>query len=136
MAPEINSGSSLLSFRHLSGLPYCLRPSLLLSMSLILFSALVLLCLPLSLAGTSPVVTTSGALTVLNKTCTVTAGGSNLTDDAPAVLEAFQDCGQDGRVIFSNTTYYINSVMNTTGLNNCEVEIHGTLVVSRPISLI
>lgn len=100
-------------------------------MALLILSALALLSLALFLGGTPPILIRGGPLIVLNKTCTVKSGGSNLTDDAPAVLEAFRECGQDGRVVFSNTTYYINSVMNTTGLNNCEVEIHGTLVVSK-----
>lgn len=63
------------------------------------------------------------------KTCIVRAGGSDSIDDAPAILDAFQTCGQDGKVMFSNTTYHINSVMNTTGLKNCEINLHGTLLV-------
>ena len=63
------------------------------------------------------------------RTCTVKAGGTEATDDAPAVIEAFKNCGEDGRVVFQNTTYYINSVMNTSGLRNCEVDLYGTLLV-------
>lgn len=63
------------------------------------------------------------------KTCTVIAGGSNATDDAPAIRQAFRDCGHGGTVLFSNTTYYVNTVMNITGLENCQIDIHGTLLV-------
>jgi galacturan 1,4-alpha-galacturonidase len=63
------------------------------------------------------------------KTCTVKAGGSEAIDDAPAVIEAFKNCGEGGRVVFLNTTYYINSVMNTSSLRNCEVDLYGTLLV-------
>lgn len=68
------------------------------------------------------------------RTCTVVAGGSEDIDDAPAIIEAFDDCGQNGNVVFSNTTYHINSVMNTTGLKDCRVDIYGTLLVCRLLS--
>lgn len=63
------------------------------------------------------------------KVCNVKAGGTNTTDDAPAILEAFDQCGKNGRVVFEDTTYYVNSVMNVTGLDDVEVDIHGTLLV-------
>lgn len=63
------------------------------------------------------------------KTCTVKAGGNAIIDDAPAIYDAFNECGQNGRVVFANTTYYINSVMNTSELHNCEIDIYGTLLV-------
>lgn len=66
------------------------------------------------------------------KTCTVQSGGSKSIDDAPAVLEAFHECGHGGRVVFANTTYHINSVMKTTGLEDCQVDLYGTLLVSLP----
>jgi galacturan 1,4-alpha-galacturonidase len=50
-------------------------------------------------------------------------------DDAPAVVKAFKDCGQNGAVVFLNETYHIQSVMNTTGLKNCYVDLKGTLLV-------
>lgn len=65
--------------------------------------------------------------------CTVEAGGSNSTDDAPAIISAFKECGQGGTVKFSNTTYYVNSVMEITGLDDCEIDLQGTLQV-RPLS--
>lgn len=63
------------------------------------------------------------------KTCTVKAAGSNTTDDTPAILDAFDKCGHNGKVVFENTTYHINSVMNTSSLRDCEVDIQGTLLV-------
>lgn len=63
------------------------------------------------------------------ETCSVKAGGSNETDDAPAVIEAFEKCGRGGRVIFEDTTYHINSVMNISWLNDVEIDIKGTLLV-------
>ncbi len=63
------------------------------------------------------------------KICTVKPGGSNLTDDAPAILKAFRKCGHGGTINFLKKTYYINSVMNTTGLHDCEVNLPGTLLV-------
>jgi galacturan 1,4-alpha-galacturonidase len=50
-------------------------------------------------------------------------------DDAPAIITAFRNCGHGGSVVSTNHTYHINSVMNTTGLSNCRVELHGTLLV-------
>jgi hypothetical protein len=67
------------------------------------------------------------------KTCTVQPGGSEAIDDAPAILEAFHNCGHNGNVVFLNTTYYVNSVMNVSGLSNCRVDIYGTLLVCCPL---
>ncbi|KAJ5100358.1 hypothetical protein N7456_006410 [Penicillium angulare] len=55
-------------------------------------------------------------------------------DDAPSIHKAFEDCGQNGRVVFSNHTFNINSVMNTTNLNNCDVSLQGELLFSDDIS--
>jgi hypothetical protein len=71
-----------------------------------------------------------------SKTCTVKAGGNETIDDAPAIYDAFNECGKNGRVVFANTTYYINSVMNTSALHNCEIDIHGTLLVSLTSNLV
>lgn len=65
------------------------------------------------------------------KTCVVEPACDG-SDDAPSVVKAFQDCGKNGKVIFKNETYHINSVMNTTGLENCEIDLRGTLLVSLP----
>lgn len=63
------------------------------------------------------------------KTCVVKAGGAVDVDDTPAIIEAFNNCGRDGKVSFLNTTYHVNSVMNITGLKNCEIDLQGTLLV-------
>lgn len=64
-------------------------------------------------------------------TCVVPASGTNATDDAPAILEAFDECGQGGTITFSaDTTYYVNSVMNVSGLQDAVIDIQGTLLVS------
>ena len=62
-------------------------------------------------------------------TCTVERG-SNGGDDVPAIRRAFLKCGQGGTVVFLNETYNIETVMNITGLNDCVVELYGTLLVS------
>ncbi|KAH7360908.1 pectin lyase fold/virulence factor [Rhexocercosporidium sp. MPI-PUGE-AT-0058] len=62
------------------------------------------------------------------KICTVRPGGSNLTDDAPEILRAFSECGHGGTINFLKETYHVNTVMNTTGLRDCVVNIPGTLL--------
>lgn len=49
-------------------------------------------------------------------------------DSAPNVLTAFKKCGRNGKIIFDNTTYHIESVLTTTNLSNVEVDIRGTLL--------
>lgn len=68
-----------------------------------------------------------------SKTCVVKAGGKPDGDDAPAILAAFEECKTDGHVVFSNTTYYVRSVLNTTGLRHVDVEVNGTLLWSDDI---
>lgn len=58
---------------------------------------------------------------------------SNGTDSAPAIIDAFNRCGHNdassrGTVVFKNDTYYIKSVMNTTGLSNVDIDHQGTLL--------
>ncbi|CAG8022233.1 unnamed protein product [Penicillium salamii] len=65
--------------------------------------------------------------------CSIKSGGTNTTDDAPAILKAFKQCGRNGRVIFEPTTYYVNSVMNISWLENVDIEIHGKLLWSTDI---
>lgn len=67
------------------------------------------------------------------KTCIIAPCENATADAAPAILEAFEKCGhnapsQRGKVIFQNSTYLIKSVMNTTGLANVDVDLHGTLL--------
>jgi hypothetical protein len=70
------------------------------------------------------------------KTCRVKSGGSNSTDDAPAILQAFENCGRHGRIIFEPTTYYVNSVMNVSWLEDVDIDIRGTLLVNHSTSII
>lgn len=65
-----------------------------------------------------------------SKTCVVEAANDPSIDDAPSIRKAFQECREDANIIFSNTTYHIASVMNTTGLRNVDVEVQGTLLWS------
>ncbi|KAE8375862.1 pectin lyase fold/virulence factor [Aspergillus bertholletiae] len=67
------------------------------------------------------------------ETCVVPAGGSNTTDDAPAIVHAFKKCGHGGKVIFKPTTYHINSVMNITWLEDVDIDLGGTLLWSTDI---
>ena len=63
-----------------------------------------------------------------NQVCIVPAT-NNGSDDIPAILLTFQRYGHGGLIIFQNTTYNIQQVMNTTGLSNCQIDIHGALLV-------
>ncbi|KAL4946308.1 hypothetical protein BDV06DRAFT_218438 [Aspergillus oleicola] len=67
------------------------------------------------------------------KTCIIPASGSNKTDDAPAILSAFKHCGEHGHIIFGPTTYHVNSVLNTTWLEDVDIDIRGTLLWSTDI---
>jgi hypothetical protein len=63
------------------------------------------------------------------KICVVKGGQSKDIDDAPAILHAFKECGQHGKVLFNPQTYYVNSVMNVSWLKDVDIDIHGTLEV-------
>ncbi|RWA04395.1 hypothetical protein EKO27_g10707 [Xylaria grammica] len=82
---------------------------------------------------TALVVLQTAASVQSRKTCTVVAGGSNETDDAPAIINAFKDCGHGGRVVFQPTTYYVNSVMNITWLDDVKIDLYGKLLWSNDI---
>ncbi|KAI3544722.1 polygalacturonase [Colletotrichum filicis] len=62
--------------------------------------------------------------------CVVPANG-NGSDDAPAILAAFDKCKTDGHIIFENVTYHIGQVMKTVDLNNVKIDIKGTLLWSK-----
>lgn len=64
------------------------------------------------------------------KTCTIKASGTNRTDDAPAIRAAFKECGHRGMIVFEPTTYYVNSVLNITDLEDVDIDIQGELLVS------
>ncbi|KAJ5198032.1 exo-polygalacturonase [Penicillium cinerascens] len=73
-----------------------------------------------------------------NSTCIIypqsLAHNGSAVDDASSIHQAFDLCGTDGTVIFSNHTFHINSVLNTTNLVNCEVLLRGELSFSDDIS--
>ncbi|CRG92671.1 hypothetical protein PISL3812_09735 [Talaromyces islandicus] len=54
-------------------------------------------------------------------------------DDAPSIHEAFELCGTNGTVLFTNGTFNVNSVLNTTNLVNCNVSLRGELRFSTNI---
>ncbi|KAK8044746.1 pectin lyase-like protein [Apiospora rasikravindrae] len=63
------------------------------------------------------------------------APAANNSDSAPAIREAFARCGHNpddagarGQVVFKGETYHIQSVLNTTGLRNVDVDLRGTLL--------
>ncbi|KAK5175095.1 uncharacterized protein LTR77_000232 [Saxophila tyrrhenica] len=62
------------------------------------------------------------------KKCVVEACNDPSKDDAPAIRRAFQQCHEDAHVLFENSTYYVHTVLNTTGLRNVDVEVKGTLM--------
>jgi hypothetical protein len=64
-----------------------------------------------------------------SRTCVVPASGTNETDDAPAIISAFKRCGRGGKVIFQPTTYYVNSVMNISWLQDVDIDLRGNLLV-------
>ncbi|KAF8891805.1 pectin lyase fold/virulence factor [Infundibulicybe gibba] len=69
-----------------------------------------------------------GSVVKHGSVCTVSPGPNNATDDAPAILQAFELCGRDASVVFGPGTFHIESVMNTTGLKNVVVDLSSTLL--------
>lgn len=59
--------------------------------------------------------------------------GGHPVDDTPSILQAFELCGTNGSVIFTDHTFNIDQVMNTTNLLNCDVSLHGELLWSTNI---
>jgi len=67
----------------------------------------------------------SASVVKVNNTCTVVpvpSGG----DDGPSILSAFAQCGQNGKIVLDKY-YSVNTVLNTTGLNNVSIELSGYL---------
>jgi hypothetical protein len=71
----------------------------------------------------------AGTLPRPRKTCVVPASGTNTTDDAPAIIQAFKRCGRRGKVVFKPTTYHVNSVMDIRWLEDVEIDFRGNLLV-------
>jgi galacturan 1,4-alpha-galacturonidase len=68
-------------------------------------------------------------------TCTVHSGNANTTDDVPAIIEAFDSCGQKGDIVFiANTTYHINSRLNPV-VNDVNIDWQGQWLVSQPVQV-
>ncbi|KAE8152971.1 putative endo-xylogalacturonan hydrolase A [Aspergillus avenaceus] len=60
--------------------------------------------------------------------CTPTAGGNPSTDDVPAIRKAIESCGDGGTIVIpTNTTYYLNSVLDFKGCSNCDFQVEGVL---------
>jgi galacturan 1,4-alpha-galacturonidase len=61
--------------------------------------------------------------------CTVHPGNHNTTDDVPMILQAFEDCGHGGDVIFPpGNTYHINSRLNPV-VNDVTIDWQGEWLV-------
>lgn len=75
---------------------------------------------------------TNAMLTQNRIECIIKSSGTNQTDDAPAIRAAFKKCGRHGKIIFSPTTYYVNSVLNITDLEDVDIDIQGELLVNQP----
>ena len=56
--------------------------------------------------------------------------GGQPVDDTPSIIQAFDLCGINGSVIFTNNTFNVDQVMNTTNLVNCNVSLQGELLYS------
>ncbi|KAJ5727291.1 hypothetical protein N7493_005111 [Penicillium malachiteum] len=54
-------------------------------------------------------------------------------DDSPSIQQAFEMCGTNGTVIFSDNLFHVNTVLNTTNLLNCDVHLRGELRFSTNI---
>jgi len=66
------------------------------------------------------------------RTCTIKPGVG--TDDSKAILQVFEECKSNSKIVFQNGTYNIGSVMVTTGLQNVQVEMPAYLLWSTNIS--
>jgi hypothetical protein len=69
-------------------------------------------------------------LNVTGSTCTVTplpVTGGTEPDDTPQILQAFKQCGTNGKIVLTEGLFHIGKVMDTLSFNNVDIEIHGTL---------
>jgi galacturan 1,4-alpha-galacturonidase len=65
------------------------------------------------------------------KACTPPAGGSPSRDDAPAIIQTINQCGEGATVTFpANSTYHINSPLTITGCRSCTIRIDGAIKAS------
>jgi galacturan 1,4-alpha-galacturonidase len=69
--------------------------------------------------------TAHAAMTKNGSVCTVTPSGSK--DDSPALMDAFKQCGQNGKIDVTAGDYTIAKVMDVLDLKNCDISIRGKL---------
>jgi len=55
-------------------------------------------------------------------------------DDMLSILQAFDLCGTNGSVILTKNIPYIDQVINTTNLLNCDVSIYGEMIWSTHVT--
>lgn len=68
-----------------------------------------------------------------DSTCIIPAA-ANGSDSAPAIRQAFHDCGQDGHIVFQeNTTYNVNTALQLHDLSNVQVDLLGTILFSTDV---
>ncbi|KAH8080064.1 pectin lyase fold/virulence factor [Filobasidium floriforme] len=69
-----------------------------------------------------------------SKTCVVPAGGSNATDDTPAINKAFMDCAKDGTVVFEEgVDYFVMTPFRATNLSNVDIHLKGNIHLPQDI---
>lgn len=94
-------------------------------------SLIIITTLTLTLAHPNP----SRIFHARSSICTPTAGGSESTDDVPAITSAIQSCGDGGTIVIpSGSTYYLNSVLDFSGCSECDFQIEGLLKFSSSTS--
>ncbi|KAL6853240.1 glycoside hydrolase family 28 protein [Trichoderma novae-zelandiae] len=82
---------------------------------------------------TTILVTDAHSLPSPEHTCVIPASKDE-RDDSPAIREAFDKCGKNGKVVFQkDTTYSIQSVLQLHNLNNVQVDMFGTLEYSTDV---
>ena len=68
-----------------------------------------------------------------NPVCVIPAVGDG-SDDSPAILQAFQACGQDGQITFAaNTIYNVQTVLQLHNLSNVQIDLLGTILFSTDV---
>lgn len=94
-------------------------------------SLVILTILTRILAHPNPSLT----LRARSSSCTPKAGGSESTDDVPAITSAIQSCGNGGMIVIpSDRTYYLNSVLDFSRCSECDFQIEGLLKFSSSTS--
>ena len=75
------------------------------------------------------VISKRGQVAVAGNVCTVTAG-NGVDDDVPAIVQAFEQCGQGGTIVFpEGNTYNIATVLNPV-VKNVTIQWQGTWLYS------